>query len=106
MLTGRNPDPQRVLVMHADTVGADIGPLAVRIFHDHHAAGADITAAVFLMPTRRRELEQIDFVTAIDVLDDRSAGNFRRLDRRLLTEPLLPSANDFQTGQLRIEPES
>ena len=91
--------------MHANTVSADVGPFAIGVLHNHHAASADVAAAVMLMPARRRELEQIDFVAAIDILRDRPAGNFDGLDRRLLAESFFPLANDIQASQLRVQTE-
>src|SRR5262249_9537189 len=53
-------DRERVLVMYLDAVGADIDPVAVGIAGDDEALGADVAAAVVLMPFRRREGIDVD----------------------------------------------
>ena len=51
---------EAVPVVHLDAVGAVIDPAGIRVLHDHHAAGADVIAAVALVPARRRNLQEID----------------------------------------------
>ena len=75
MFAGRDPNPERVAIMNADAVGPDIGPFFVRVLHNDQAAGADVTTAVVLVPTRRGKLEQIDFVAAFDILGHGSMRN-------------------------------
>src|SRR5271166_1110927 len=72
VLAGRDIKPRGPGVMDHHAVSAAIGPALVRITGDVEAAGADITAAVGLVPLRRREACYIDVVTTHDVLEDRA----------------------------------
>ena len=63
--------------LHA--IGAIIDPARVGILHDHHAAGADVVAAVVLVPTRRRNFLDIHIFSAAHVFEQRPAlDNDRR----------------------------
>ena len=53
-----------LLVVHLHAIGAVVDPAGVGMAHDHHVAGADVVAAVVLVPSRRRDLEQVDVVAA------------------------------------------
>ena len=75
MFAGRDPNPERVAIMNADAVGPDIGPFFVRVLHNDQAAGADVTTAVVLVPTRRGKFEHVNLVTALDVLGHGSMRN-------------------------------
>ena len=55
MLLLDDPERQAVFADDAGAVGADVDPAAVGIFDHHHVAGADIAAAVMLVPLGRRE---------------------------------------------------
>ena len=68
VLARRNPDAEGIVVVHTNAISADVGPFLFGILHDHHAARADVPAAVMLVPARRGKFEQIDFVAAVDVL--------------------------------------
>ena len=105
MFARRNPDPQRVFIMHANPVGADVGPLAVRVFHDHHAARADISPAVILVPARCRELQQVDLVAIFNIFRNRPIRNFDGPERSLAPELFFPRANDIEAGEFRVETE-
>src|SRR5690242_8700714 len=50
-----NPESQAIFADDARSVGADVDPAALRIFDDHHVTGADLTAAIVLVPFWRRE---------------------------------------------------
>ena len=67
-------------VVHLHAVAAVVDPAGVRILHDHDAAGADVVAAVALVPSRRRNLEEVDVVAGGDVLQQRAAGHRHRRD--------------------------
>src|SRR5215471_20078615 len=58
------------LRLHA--ISAVVDPAGVRILHDHHAAGADVVAAVVLVPARCRNALNVDVLAATDVLHQRS----------------------------------
>src|ERR1700751_2016037 len=105
MFAGRDPNPQRVAIMNTDTVGSHIGPFFVRVFHNNQAAGADITAAIMLVPARRGKLEQVDLVAAFNVFGYRPMRNFYWLERFVRSELLLPSLNHLHAAQRRIQAE-
>src|SRR5581483_569474 len=52
----RNVQPQACLVLDHHPVGAEIDLTGVRVAHDHHAAGTDVSATVELVPLGRGEL--------------------------------------------------
>ena len=58
-------------VLGLDAVGAVVDPPGVGMLHDHHAAGADVAAAVVLVPFRRRDFENVDVASRGDVLHQR-----------------------------------
>jgi len=60
-----------VLVQQLHAVRADVHPLGVEVARDHRAAGADVRAAVHLVPDGRGELAQVGL--AVDVLQRRAA---------------------------------
>ncbi len=53
-------------------IGAGIEPVFFRVPGDAVGAGADIAAAIFLVPDRRREFGHVDIVAGDDVLQDRT----------------------------------
>ena len=58
----------RSLVNDAGAVGADVDPAAVRIFDNHHVAGADIAPAVVLVPFGRGKNSKIDAIAFENIL--------------------------------------
>ena len=63
-------DPERdaIFADDAGAVGADVDPAAVRIFDNHHVAGADVAAAVVLVPFGRGKIFQVDAVAFENIL--------------------------------------
>ena len=93
------------LVVRLHPVGAVVDPAGVRIAHDHHVAGADVIAAVVLVPARHRNLEQVDVVAGLDVVQERTARDLDRRDGpRLLhvAAPMLTSSISLPSGGLPI----
>ena len=78
VLARRHPQPDRVLVVDHDAIGADVDPLVLGIAHDDQVAGADEAPAVELVQQRRRKLHQIDLAVAVDVLEHRPAVDIGR----------------------------
>ncbi len=72
VLALRGHDRGDAAVLGLDAVGAVVDPSGVGVLHDHHAAGADVAAAVVLVPFRRRYLEDVDVASRSDVLHQRS----------------------------------
>src|SRR4029079_13856591 len=56
-----------IAALHLNPIGTVVDPAAIRVFHHHHAAGADEVASVLFVPLRGRDAVQIDLVTAVDV---------------------------------------
>src|SRR5262249_47084078 len=81
MLTRRNPNPQCVTVVNADPISPKVSPLLIGILQDDQTTCADVTAAVFLVPTGRGKLEHIDHVPSVNIFGDRSARNSDGLKR-------------------------
>ena len=53
MMAGRHEHADRIRSMHLRAIGAGIEPVLLRIAGDAVGAGADIAAAVLLVPDRR-----------------------------------------------------
>ena len=70
----------RLLRLHA--IGAVIHPARIAVLHHHHVAGADVIAAVQLMPFGNRYLEDVDVLAFGDILQQRA--RFHRLGRNRL----------------------
>ena len=71
----------RLLVLHLHAVGAEIDPVAVRILGDDHAFGADVAAAVALVPVRGGKFQHVDLIADHDVFQHRAGGHDLRRDR-------------------------
>ena len=89
-----------VLVVHLDAVGAVVDPAGVRILHDHHAAGADVVAAVMLVPARRRDLEQVNVIAAVGILQQRAALHRHRWNRLGLLHVVAPEADQVHLARI------
>ena len=72
VVAGGHDHADGLLVVHLRAVGAGIEPVLLGIAGDGVGAGADIVAAVLLVPFRRRELGDVDVVAHHDVLQDRA----------------------------------
>src|SRR5262249_58948568 len=62
-----------VAILHLDAIGAVVDPAGVGMAHDHHAAGADVTAAVVLVPFRCWDFQNVDVGPGGGVLHQRAA---------------------------------
>ena len=80
MLARRHMQSHVIATMDHDPIRADIDPTLFRIAGNHQIVGADVTAAVELMPTRHGKLEQIDVAALLNIFEQRRAFNFARLD--------------------------
>src|SRR5262249_54377178 len=83
-----------------DAVGAVIDPAGVGILHDDHAAGADVVAAVVLVPARGRDLEEIDRAAAGDVLQERTGVDRHRRDRLGVLHVATPELHQLHLRRL------
>ena len=71
--------------MHLRAIGAGIEPVLLRIAGDAVGAGADVAAAVLLVPDRRGEFGDVDVVAHHDVLEHRAVlDDLVRDDLRIL----------------------
>ncbi len=59
-------------LMRLHAIGAVIHPARVAVLHHHHVAGADVIAAVQLMPFGHRDLEDVDVLAFADILEQRA----------------------------------
>ena len=82
----RHQHADRGLVVHHGAVGAGVEPVFLRVAGDAVGAGADVAAAVQLVPDRRGELGHVDGVAGDDVLEDRAVVDDLVRDRLLLLE--------------------
>ena len=91
--------------MHHHPVGALVQPAGFRIAGDAVAAGADIAAAIGLVPLRRREDPEIDSVAGQDVLQDRPVLDRDVRDRRIVrvVVDLEEGLAQLQAGEARGE---
>ena len=71
VVAGGQHEADRGLVVHLGAVGAGIEPVLLRVAGDREGAGADVAAAVLLVPDRRGKLGDVDGVAGEDVLEDR-----------------------------------
>src|SRR5262249_29898937 len=72
VLARRDVESRGPGVVDHDAVGAAIDPALVRLAGDVEAAGADVAAAVGLVPLRGRKPGDVDIVAGHDVLEDRT----------------------------------
>jgi len=54
-MAGHDADAGGRAVVHLDAVDAQVNPAFVRVFHDRHGAGADVTASIEAVPVWRGE---------------------------------------------------
>jgi hypothetical protein len=71
MMACGHHDADGLPVVHLCSVGAGIQPVLLRVAGDAVGAGADIAAAVLLVPFRRRKFGDVDIVTHHDVFEHR-----------------------------------
>ena len=74
VLALRRHDRSDVPALRLHAVGAVIDPSGVGMPHHDHAAGADVMAAVVLVPFRRRDFQDVDVVAGREVLHHRAAA--------------------------------
>ena len=63
MLLRRKQTPQRVAIVHHQSVHAPVHPRAVWVLGDYRVPGSDIASAVTAVNQRNRKLEHIDCIT-------------------------------------------
>ena len=96
VMARRHQHADRGLVVHHGAVGAGVEPVLLRVAGDAVGAGADVAAAVLLVPDRRGELGDVDGVAGQHVLEDRAVVDDLVRDRLLLLQVGLAEA----VGQL------
>src|ERR1700692_44390 len=105
VLALRAHDGRQIAVMRLDAIGAVIDPAGIRIAHDHHVAGADVIAAVVLVPARHRDLENVDIGAGAYVFHHRAALHGDRRDRPALFHVAAPEMHQLGGTGIGIEPE-
>src|SRR5581483_6100890 len=96
-------DAQRAGVVALDTVGAAVDPAAVGIFLDHQAAGADVVAAVLLVPARRREVAQVHLLADLDAFLHRPVLDGFERQHGAAGVDLPPGLDQVDLGDARVE---
>jgi hypothetical protein len=91
------------LRLHA--IGAVIDPAGVRIAHDHHVAGADVIAAVVLVPARHRDLENVDAAAGQRIVHHRPTLDSHRRNGACFLHVAPPVMNELGGARVGIEPE-
>ena len=101
VMARRHQDADRGLVVHHGAIGAGVEPVLLRIAGDAVGAGADVAAAVLLVPDRRREFRHVDVVAGQDVLEHRTVlDDLVRDDLLLLEIGLAIGVAQFPFGQM------
>src|SRR5215831_20465940 len=91
-------DRRRARAVGLHAIGAVVDPAGVGILHDHHAAGADIVAAVVLVPPRRRDALDVDVLAAADVFHERPGFDRDRRDAARLLHVFAPIGDELERG--------
>ena len=86
--------------MNYDTVGPEIYPSFVGVARDDNTIRPDVPSPIEFVPTRHRELEQIDCRTGLDVLEQWTFGDVPRRHWRERFHAILPQTHEIQTAQL------
>ena len=90
-----------LLVVHLRAIGAGVEPVLFRIAGDAVGAGADVAAAVLLVPDRGGEFGHVDIVAHHDVLEHRAVlDDLVRDDLRLLQIGLAIGVAQLPFGQV------
>jgi hypothetical protein len=106
VMAGRHQHPDGGLVVHLGAIGAGVEPVLLGIAGDAVGSGADIPAAVELVPDRRGEFEHVDRVANHDVLEHRpGVDDLMGDDAHLLEIGLAVSFAELPFGEVVGEPE-
>ena len=107
LFAGRDIEREGVAIMDHDPIAAQVDPAFIDVPADHDVSRTEITAAVILVPLRRRQREKIDIVPFHDVFENRSAGNGLRGIRPRIMQSLFPCGDELPVivlqGQVRGE---
>src|SRR5207237_6222975 len=104
VLARRDVEAELVLVVDHDAIAAEVDPAVVGVPRDVEAAGADVAAAVALVPFRRGEDRHLDLRPALHFLEDGTVLHIYRRDRRdafCCAPP--PRADEALPRRLRID---
>ncbi len=105
VLAGRHHHRGHTGLVALHPIAAVVEPAGIRITHNHHAAGADIRAAIMLVPDRRRDFLDIDILAFEHVFQERPAIDLARLMRRRMLHVIAPPLNQLHFGCLRRQSE-
>ena len=101
VMSRRDQDADRIAVVHLCAVGAGIEPVLFRVAGDAVGAGADIAAAVLLVPDRRREFRHVDVVADQHVFQHRAVvDDLMRNDFLILEIGFAIGVAQFPFGQM------
>ena len=96
MMSRRDVEAKGIFIVNLHAVDAYIDPAAFfRFTGDDAVRGADIAPAIQLMPVWRRKDGHVDVVAALDVFQNRPAGNDTRRDRFDALQQLFPARDEL-----------
>ena len=98
MLSRRDVESHALRIVDHAAIGAEIHPAFVRVAGSDQARSADKATAIELVHERHREFEQVDLVTGIDVLKNRTLRDDFVLDRLMGDELLAEGSHQIQVG--------
>src|SRR6266852_4481483 len=91
VLAGRDVEPEARLVVDHHAIRPQVDPVLIGIDGHIEAAGAEVAAAVELVPFRGGEDRAVDLIATENVLEDRAVPHHLGRDRRdALAHALLP----------------
>ena len=93
-------DRGRLGVMRLHPIGTVIDPARIRVFHHHHAGGADKIAAIEFVPFRRRDFHDVNIVALEHVFDQRPAIDLNRRVGRLVFHVFAPVIDQLDLGRV------
>ncbi len=97
----RHHEADGLLVVHLRAIGAGVEPVLLGVDGDAVGAGADIAAAVLLVPDRGGELGDVDVIAQHDVLEHRAVvDDLVRDDLRLDEIGLAIGVGELPLGQV------
>ncbi len=101
MFSGRDVERKSVFSLQHDAISSRVDPTFVRVAGDHEIVGADIAAAVKLMPARDRKSFEID-IALEPVLKDRRVGYILRLDGFEVSNLAAPGLDEVRDADFGI----
>ena len=100
VLARRDVDRQAVLLVDHGAVGAHVHPALVRVLGHDHVGGADVAAAVLVVPLGHRQLQHVEVLAGEHVLVERALVHVLRRDQCRVVEAFLPGGDELVAGDV------